>query len=151
MPLPAAVAVRPRGFARSAGRVGASAGFVRRVTMRTMEPRIVRATTPEDIEIARVLFLEYAASLGFDLCFQGFEAELAGLPGRYAPPDGALLLALAGDDPAGVVAVRALGDGRCEMKRLYVRPAHRGRGIGRRLTIAIVDEARKLGHDAIVL
>src|SRR5688572_14925425 len=100
--------------------------------------RIARATTSGDVDLARELFLEYAESLGVDFCFQGFEAELAGLPGRYAPPGGALLLASVDGEPAGTVAVRDLGGGRCEMKRLYVRPAFRGLGLGRTLAEAIV-------------
>jgi acetyltransferase (GNAT) family protein len=88
---------------------------------------IVLAVTPGQVADARALFREYERSLGIDLCFQGFEQELAGLPGAYAPPRGRLLLAADGDALAGCVALRPLDGVACEMKRLYVRPAFRGR------------------------
>ncbi len=108
--------------------------------------KLVQVTSPPDIAHVRELFTEYAASLGFDLGFQDFERELTDLPGAYAPPDGRLLLAVAGAQVAGCVALRKLADAVCEMKRLYVRPAHRGTGIGRALAEAIIDEARKIGY-----
>lgn len=95
------------------------------------------------VDAARGLFREYAAALGFSLDFQGFEAELARLPGEYAPPTGALLLAHEGDRLAGCVALRDLGGGTCEMKRLFVRPDFRGRGIGRLLVEAIIEQGRR--------
>jgi GNAT superfamily N-acetyltransferase len=106
-----------------------------------------QATTAEHIDAARTLFEEYAASLGFSLCFQNFDQELKNLPGAYAPPDGRLLLAVENDQLAGCIALRKLDDdGICEMKRLYVRPGYRATGFGRFLAESIIDEARKLGY-----
>lgn len=102
---------------------------------------IRQAESAVDFDTARDLFLEYAASLDFSLCFQGFDEELRKLPGAYAPPAGRLLLA-----EGGCVALRPLEDGVCEMKRLYVQPAFRGTGLGRRLAEAIVSEARGIGY-----
>lgn len=99
----------------------------------------------------RMLLEEYAASLGVDLEFQGFRAELAGLPGAYAPPGGRLLLARVDGRVAGCVAFRRLDPGNCEMKRLYVRAAHRGTGLGRRLVEAAVREAIREGYRAMRL
>jgi len=107
---------------------------------------IVPAITPEHIEQAQQMFLEYAESLGFSLCFQNFEQELKSLPGAYAPPSGRLLLAQAADGAAGCVALRTLGDGGCEMKRLYVRSAYRGKGIGVLLVDRVIAEARAIGY-----
>ena len=107
---------------------------------------VVRATSAEDVERARALFGEYERSLGIDLCFQGFEQELAGLPGAYAPPRGRLLFAVEGDRLAGCVALRPLGDDVCEMKRLYVRPEFRSRRAGRLLATTVIREARAIGY-----
>lgn len=104
------------------------------------------AAGPRDIETVRVLFVEYAKSLSFDLCFQGFEQELAGLPGAYAPPKGQLLLAESKGQALGVIALRPLDDRVCEMKRLYVRPEARGQGLGERLVRAIIAEAATRGY-----
>ncbi len=90
--------------------------------------------------------LEYAESLGFSLCFQGFDKELAGLPGDYAPPDGRLLLAEYGGELAGCVALHRLEPEICEMKRLYLRPQFRGKGVGRTLAETAIAEARSIGY-----
>ncbi len=99
----------------------------------------------------RALFEEYAASLPFDLGFQEFERELAGLPGAYAPPRGALLIAREQGAAVGCVALRPLGHDTCELKRLYVRPETRGSGAGRALTERALDEARRIGYRRIRL
>ena len=113
---------------------------------------VTPASTPDDIAKARLLFEEYASSIGFSLCFQGFNAELAGLPGAYAPPRGRLLLARADGVVAGCVALRPLQDEAvCEMKRLFVRPAFHGRGLGRRLAVAIIVEGRAAGYTTMRL
>lgn len=108
--------------------------------------QIFQATTDEHIQAARILFEEYAESLGFSLCFQNFDQELKSLPGAYAPPDGRLLLATENDQLAGCIALRKFTDGVCEMKRLFVRPAYRATGLGRFLAESIIDEARNLGY-----
>lgn len=108
--------------------------------------KLDQAETPEEIEEVRRLLREYEASLGVSLCFQGFERELAELPGEYAPPGGRLWMALDADEAVGCVALRRVDDETCEMKRLYLRPGFRGRGAGRLLAVAIIGEARKIGY-----
>ena len=113
------------------------------------------AHTPEDIDATRAAMREYAAQLGVDLCFQGFEAELQGLPGEYASPSGLLLLACVDGEVAGCGAFRALPDvdypDACEMKRLYVRRAFRRFGIGRLLAQALMDGAWQAGYSTMLL
>jgi len=108
--------------------------------------RIFQANSPGDIEQARTLFKEYQAGLGISLCFQNFDDELKNLPGDYAPPDGRLWLATDEGALAGCIALRKVAEGVCEMKRLFVRPAYRGTGLGRKLVESLIDEARKLGY-----
>ena len=112
---------------------------------------LYRTIADASVEEARKLFLEYADALGVDLCFQGFDRELAGLPGDYARPAGRLLAARAGHELVGCVALRALGNGACEMKRLYVRLAARGSGTGRALAEAVIDAARAEGYERMRL
>ena len=107
---------------------------------------IIRAQSSVDIDQARELFKEYAAWLEIDLCFQNFDKELAGLPGDYAPPDGRLLLAIEDERIAGCVALRKIGESICEMKRLFLRPEFRGKGLGRKLVEAILSEAKQIGY-----
>jgi ribosomal protein S18 acetylase RimI-like enzyme len=113
--------------------------------------RAREALVPEEIPTVRELFNEYAAWLGIDLCFQGFTEELASLPGRYARPAGGLWLAVEGQQVAGCIALRPLGEGRCELKRLYVRPAFRGRGVGRLLVERALVVASEVGHRFVCL
>lgn len=113
--------------------------------------RLDRASTASDLEAVRTLFQEYADSLGVDLGYQGFGREVSTLPGDYAPPGGTLLVARSDDEIVGCVGVRTLGEGTAEMKRLYVRPAGRGLGVGRTLAVAAIDFARSAGFERMRL
>lgn len=110
-----------------------------------------QAESPDQIAAIRELFLEYAQSLGFSLCFQSFDKELAELPGDYAPPQGRLLLATHEAAAAGCVALYKLHPEVCEMKRLYVRPLFRGKGLGRALAERIIADARQIGYQRLRL
>ena len=107
---------------------------------------LIQAQSPEEIASARELFEEYASWVEISLCFQNFDKEVAELPGAYAPPSGRLFLASDGQQVMGCVALRKIGDGVGEMKRLYVRPEFRGRGLGRTLTKKLIAEARQIGY-----
>jgi putative acetyltransferase len=112
---------------------------------------ISQTESPSEIAKVRELFVEYAESLGFSLCFQNFDRELAGLPGDYTPSQGRLLLALCGSEPAGCVALHSLEPGIGEIKRLYVRPQFRGSGIGKMLTNTVISEAKSIGYKKVRL
>lgn len=112
---------------------------------------ISQAISQREIAQARELFLEYSESLGFSLCFQSFDKELAELPGGYAPPRGRLLLATYAGDSSGCVALHDLGENVAEMKRLYVRPRYRGKRLGFALVQQLLDEARQIGYRSIRL
>ena len=113
--------------------------------------RLVQASTPALIELARGLFREYQRAIGVDLRFQDFERESATLPGAYAPPDGLLLLAYLDDELAGCGAVRPLGPGVAELKRMWTRPEHRGRGVARAVAEALLETARAAGRRTVRL
>lgn len=113
--------------------------------------RVREAAIPDDLPVLRGLFEEYAAGLGVDLCFQGFAAELAGLPGRYARPAGGLWLAESAGQIAGCVAMRPHDAGRVEVKRLYVRPAFRRLGVGRALAYRVLAAAVDAGYRRVCL
>jgi putative acetyltransferase len=130
-------------------RYGGVGKIARMVLAETPLARIRAAESAEDMKRVRMLFEEYARTLGFDLSFQDFERELAQLPGEYAPPGGCILLADEGDEAMGCVALRPLAEGVCEMKRLYVRPAYRG--LGRALVEDVIEQARKRGYQAMRL
>jgi putative acetyltransferase len=107
---------------------------------------IVAVSSPDHIRVVKELFIEYARSLDFNLCFQNFEKELAKLPGEYSPPGGILLLAMNEHHPAGCIALRRIDDATCEMKRLYIKPEARGSGYGRTLTVELLRRASALGY-----
>lgn len=112
---------------------------------------IITATEERDLAVAAALFREYESWLGMDLCFQGFEEELRSLPGKYAPPDGRLLIAFDRDSAAGCIALRRFDATRCEMKRLYVSPTYRGRGLGVLLIEKVMNDARRIGYEKMLL
>lgn len=104
------------------------------------------AETEKHFADARKLFREYETWFGISLCFQNFDDEVASLPGKYAPPDGRLYLAYEGDEPVGCIALRSLGDGICEMKRLYLREDARGKGVGVMLIERVISDAVEIGY-----
>jgi ribosomal protein S18 acetylase RimI-like enzyme len=116
-----------------------------------MTLRIAEARWPDDRATVAALMREYVASLAEDISFQNVDDELAGLPGNYAPPGGVVLIARDGDEAAGAVACRMLEPGVCEMKRLYVRPAFRGRGLARALADELIEHARAQGYRTMLL
>jgi len=113
--------------------------------------QLIQATTEEQIDTARELFKEYAAELAIDMCFQNFDQELKTLPGKYAQPDGRLLLAYADEDLVGCIALRKLDNRTCEMKRLFLRPAFRGKGYGRQMIDKLLEAAREIGYERMWL
>ncbi|HEY2661652.1 MAG TPA: GNAT family N-acetyltransferase [Caulobacteraceae bacterium] len=115
--------------------------------------RIQPVRSAEDLSAVSALFELYAASLSVDLAYQGFRAEVTAIPGKYSPPRGELLLARgAGGEPLGCVGLRPLSpEGRCEMKRLFLLPTARGLGLGRRLTEAVIQQARRIGYRELLL
>jgi ribosomal protein S18 acetylase RimI-like enzyme len=120
-----------------------------------MDPRprftLIEPRAPAQLDAVRQLMREYESWLGVDLCFQGFERELEGLPGDYVPPGGRLFLALDGERPAGCAALRRQGAGSGEMKRLFVRAEFRGLGLGQTLARSVIDAARAAGHSRLLL
>lgn len=108
--------------------------------------KIVAVTTDEQIETTRQLFREYEKWLDMDLCFQSFEEEMQNLPGKYSPPDGRLYLGLTDGQAVGCIALRKIGDGICEMKRLYLTDAARGHGLGKKLIEKVIADAREIGY-----
>lgn len=113
--------------------------------------QIVEATTADRIDEARVLIKEYSMTRPGDPALGGIEDEIAGLPGQYAAPEGCLLLAYSDGELRGCVALRRWREGAAEMKRLYVRPAARGLGLGRELVLSVIDRARSMGYERVVL
>ena len=103
------------------------------------------------VPAARELFEEYAAELGIDLCFQGFSEELSSLPSKYGPPKGALIVVVCDEEPIACGALRELDKETGELKRIYVRPSHRGTGLGRQITVDLLDRARSLGFSKVRL
>jgi len=121
------------------------------LTARSPQLHAMQAESPKQIAAIRELFLEYAQSLGFSLCFQGFDKELSELPGDYTPPEGRLLLAMSEGQAAGCIALHKISRDISEMKRLYVRPQFRGKGLGKALAERIIVEAREIGYKKLRL
>lgn len=113
--------------------------------------QLIQVTSKEDVQRARQLFEEYATGLGINLCFQNFDEELVNLPGMYASPAGRLLLAYSDERLAGCIALRKLDSNTAEMKRLFLKPEFRGKGLGRMLVNAIIEEARSIGYQRMRL
>jgi putative acetyltransferase len=116
-----------------------------------MTLHISEARWPEDRDVVEAVFREYVGTLAEDISFQNVESELAGLPGKYARPTGVVLVARDGDETAGAIAYRMVEPGVCEMKRLYVRPAYRGRGVARDLANELIEDARARGYRTMLL
>ena len=112
---------------------------------------LIQASSTEEVQQAKLLFEEYASWVEISLCFQNFDQEVANLPGDYAPPSGRLFLAIEDEKVMGCVALRKIGEGIGEMKRLYVRPEFRGRGLGRTLTEKLIAEAKQIGYTSLRL
>lgn len=112
---------------------------------------IIQAETDEQVAEAKKIFREYEAWLGLDLCFQGFEEELASLPGKYSLPKGRLYLAYSGDEVVGCIALREIERGICEMKRLFLRESARGKGVGNQLIERLTSDARDIGYEKMRL
>ena len=112
---------------------------------------ITQAITEQQVADARALFREYEAWLGMSLCFQNFEEEVASLPGKYAPPGGRLYVAYDAREPIGCIALRGIEPGICEMKRLFLRDAARGKGVGVRLIERVIEDARGIGYEKMRL
>jgi putative acetyltransferase len=134
-----------------------SSSILHSPAMTTSSPviELISPRSASQLQAAREIFQEYAAQLGIDLCFQNFDQELRDLPGEYAEPSGALVLAVVDSQVAGCCALRALPEadyaGAAEMKRLYVRPAHRRLGLGRQLALTVLDAARVAGYHCVLL
>jgi len=118
---------------------------------RTERVRLIQVESGPALELIRSLFLEYAQSLDFNLCFQNFDLELRELPGVYRPPHGRLILCEVDENPAGCIALKSIDSGICEMKRLFVRPEFRGHRLGVQLAEHIINEARMIGYSAMRL
>src|SRR5262249_39854399 len=143
--------VRRNGSAwyRDVGRLSSSYRDYSRYSSRMIE--LIHVESEPGLTEIRKLFREYQRYLGFDLGFQGFERELAQLPGEYAAPDGRLILCEFEGTPAGCIAIKPIGPAVCEMKRLFVGSAFRGHGLGRRLSMHVIEEARRIGYEVMKL